>query len=70
MSAKMCSDKNMRTVSCRIHAGGSIGIHKRETGSDINFIISGMGKAVCDGKTNILFRVRARVCKKDRNAAL
>ena len=39
---------------CRIHKGGSIGMHRHPTGDDINFIISGKGRAVCDGKAEQL----------------
>lgn len=64
MSSKMYSDKDMRVISCRIHAGGSIGLHKHETGSDINFVISGTGKAICGGETEYLVPGTCHVCKK------
>ena len=32
-----------------IHAGGSIGLHMQSSGDDMNYILSGTGKAICDG---------------------
>ena len=47
-----------------IHAGGSIGPHRHETSDDINYIISGAGYAVCDGKKEILTAGTCHICKK------
>jgi len=49
MSAKMYMDDSGKIIPCRIHAGGSIGIHSHTTSDDINYVISGKGRAVCDG---------------------
>ena len=45
MSAKLYMDEQRKIIPCSIHPGGSIGMHTHET-SDI---LSGTGKAVCDG---------------------
>ena len=50
MSARMYMDANGKIIPGRIHAGGSIGNHKHETSDDINYVLSGCGKAVCDGE--------------------
>ncbi len=59
MSAKMFACDKGKIIPTRIHPGGSIGLHRQESGDDINFVISGTGKALCDGKEEIL---RAGVC--------
>ena len=64
MSAKMFMDGNGKIIPCKIHAGGSIGMHRHPTSDDINFIISGTGMAVCDGKEELLAEGNCHVCKK------
>ena len=54
MTAKMYMDDDGKIIPCRIHAGGSIGMHKHETSDDINYILSGEGKAICDGVEELL----------------
>ena len=48
----------------RLHLCGSIGMHSQPTSDDINFIILGTGKAVCDGKEELLVGGNCHVCKK------
>ena len=48
MTAKMYMDSDGKIIPCRIHVGGSIGNHKHETSDDINYVILGEGKAICD----------------------
>ena len=50
MSTKMFMDEQGKIIHTKIHSGGSIGMHKHETSDDINYVISGTGKAVCDGE--------------------
>ena len=59
MTVKMYTDAYGKIIPCHIHAGGSIGLHKHETSIDMNYVISGSGKAICDGKEEIL---KAGVC--------
>lgn len=54
MSARMYMDEGGKIIPCRIHAGGSIGLHTHQTSDDINFILSGTGIAVCDGVEEVL----------------
>ncbi len=49
MSARMYNDESYRIIPTAIHPGGSIGTHRQESGDDMNYIISGIGKAFCDG---------------------
>ena len=64
MTAKLFMDTDGKIITCRIHSGGSIGEHKHETSDDINYIISGKGKAVCDGQEEMLTAGCCHVCKK------
>lgn len=64
MSAKMYMEEQGKVIPCSIHAGGSIGLHKHETRDDINYIISGTGKAICDGEEELLKAGTCHICKK------
>lgn len=64
MSVKMFLDDNGKIIPCKIHKGGSIGMHSHPTSDDINFIISGTGKAICDGEEEFLAAGNCHVCKK------
>lgn len=64
MSAKMSMNENGKIISCKIHKGGSVGLHKHETSDDINYIISGEGEAFCDGEKEILSAGTCHICRK------
>lgn len=64
MTAKMYMDEKGKIIPCRIHAGGSIGTHKHETSDDINYVLSGEGKAICDGKEELLSSGVCHICRK------
>ena len=49
MTARMYNDEKYRIIPTTIHPGGSIGVHTQVSGDDMNYIISGIGKAICDG---------------------
>lgn len=64
MTAKMYMNEQYKIIPCSIHAGGSIGLHKHKTSDDINYILSGEGKAICDGYEEILKTGTCHICKK------
>lgn len=64
VSAKMTVHKNGKIMLARIPEGASIGIHKHETSDDINYVISGTGKAVCDDREEILSPGFCHYCPK------
>lgn len=64
MTAKMFMDNGGKIIPCKIHKGGSIGIHKHETSDDINYVLSGTGKAVCNGEEEPLTAGCCHICKK------
>lgn len=64
MTAKMYMDEQGKIIPCSIHVGGSIGLHKHETSDDINYVLSGNGKAICDGQEEVLSAGTCHICKK------
>lgn len=38
--------------------------HGHSTSDDINYILSGTGKAICDGKEEMLYPATCHICKK------
>lgn len=57
--AKMYNDPLNRIIVSRLPQGSSIGLHKHADSSDINYVISGVGEAICDGVTE---QLKAGVC--------
>lgn len=55
----MYMEEQGKVIPCSIHAGGSIDLHKHKTSDDINCVLSGNGKAICDGQEEI---ISAGVC--------
>ena len=70
MSARMFMDEQGKIIPTKIHPGGSIGLHKHETSDDINYVLSGTGKAVCDGQEEILKAGTSISAKKAHSIAL
>ena len=64
MTARMYNDEKYRIIPTAIHSGGSIGLHTQDSGDDLNYIISGTGKAVCDGAEEELKAGVMHICPK------
>ena len=64
MTAQMYNDDSYRIIPTTIHPGGSIGSHKQESGDDLNYILSGKGKAICDGAEEELMPGVMHICPK------
>ena len=64
MTAKMYMGERGKIIPCSIHPGGSIGLHRHETSDDINYVLSGIGKAICDGQEEPLHAGTCHICKK------
>lgn len=64
ITAKMFADKDGKIIPCKIRKGSSIGMHEHPTSDDINYVISGTGKAICDGKEEALVSGSCHICKK------
>ncbi len=54
MSVKLYKAREGKIIPCALHAGGSIGRHGHPTSDDISYILSGTGKAICDGEEEAL----------------
>ncbi len=59
----MYNDDHSRIIT-RIPAGSSIGLHMQESGDDINYVLEGKGKAVCDGQDEPLSPGVCHICQK------
>jgi len=64
MTAKIFSDETTKIMPCRIHAGGAIGTHRHEIADEIDFVLSGVGTAYCDGEEEKLTGGVCHICKK------
>ena len=64
MTCRMYNDDSYRIIPTTIHPGGSIGVHNQESGDDLNYILSGNGKAVCDGEEEELKPGIMHICPK------
>ena len=64
MTCRMYNDEKYRIIQTSIHPGGSIGKHQQNSGDDLNYIISGVGKAVCEGVEEELKPGVMHICPK------
>jgi mannose-6-phosphate isomerase-like protein (cupin superfamily) len=64
MTVRMYNDDSYRIIPTTIHVGASIGTHMQESGDDMNYIIGGTGKAICDGKEERLELGVMHICPK------
>ncbi len=64
MTVRMYNDENYRIISTVVHPGGSIGLHKQNSGDDMNYILSGTGMAICDGLEEELKPGVMHICPK------
>lgn len=64
MTVRMYSDEKYRIIHTAIHSGGSIGLHTQNSGDDMNYIIRGTGKAICDGIEEELKPGVMHICPK------
>ncbi|HIX77655.1 MAG TPA: cupin domain-containing protein [Candidatus Fusicatenibacter merdavium] len=53
-----------KNIPYRIHPGGFIGTHRHDTSDDINYILFGSGKAICDGTVELLTAGCCHICPK------
>lgn len=64
ISAKMFVNRSGKVIVSRLAPGASIGLHVQASGNDINFVVSGTGKAYCDGVEEILKPGVCHYCPK------
>ena len=62
MTAQMVIHSLGRFVLNRIHPYGSIGVHEQKKREEINYVVSGTGVAICDGKEEFLHPGCCHIC--------
>lgn len=70
VAARMVVNDAGRFIECRILPGSSIGEHEQQSGSDVNFVVSGQGHAICDGEREELVAGVCHVCPKGSRHAI
>ena len=61
---KMIEAKGVKFLTGRLEPGASVGMHKHEKDSEEVFVLSGSGKAICDGEPEILKIGSCHFCPK------
>lgn len=61
---KAIEAKGVKFLTGRLEPGASVGMHKHETDSEEVLVLSGGGKAICDGETEILRVGSCHFCPK------
>lgn len=64
VSSEMFVDTDNKIMRGRLIPGASIGLHTHETNSEIIYILSGTGKALCDGEYEPLSAGSCHYCPK------
>ena len=62
--AKMYMNSSGKVIVSRVAPKSSIGLHTQNSGNDINFVVSGTGRALCDGVEEILTAEVCHYCPK------
>ena len=70
LCANMSVDENNKILRGKLVPGASIGLHRHEPSSEIIFILSGKGKAICDGEEEQLFAGDCHYCPKGSQHSL
>lgn len=68
--ARMYVDERNRIMKAKLEPGASIGLHSHDTSSEIIYIISGKGKAVCNGYIESLKAGDCHYCPKEESHTL
>lgn len=64
VSARMMRRPEMKIMRSRLPAGASIGLHAHMTGCEIDYVVSGVGTAVCDSVEEALSAGVCHYCPK------
>lgn len=68
--AKMTINENGRFIISRIKPNSSIGLHEQTSGNDVNYVISGTGKAIFDGYEEELKAGVCHICPKNHSHSI
>ena len=61
---RMFMDEKGKIIYCILPQGSSIGSHVQKSSNDVNYVISGQGKAICDGIEETLAPGDCHYCPK------
>ena len=59
---KRITKKDVTVISARLKPNSSVGMHKHLTDSETIYVISGKGKTICDGETELLQAGSVTLC--------
>ncbi|MBQ9117745.1 MAG: cupin domain-containing protein [Clostridia bacterium] len=68
--ANMYDDARVKILRGKLVKGASIGLHQHSPSMEIIFILSGKGRAICDGKEEILSAGDCHYCPQDSEHTL
>jgi len=68
--AKMFKDDSNKILKGRLAKGTSIGLHCHDTSCEVIFILSGAGKAILNGKEELLNAGNCHYCPKGQSHTL
>ena len=54
IALKMITKNDTTFISARLKPNSSVGMHKHMTDSETIYVLSGKGKAICDGETEVV----------------
>lgn len=69
-TARMYTDPLGKIMSGSLEPGASIGMHTHETSSEVIYILSGNGKVIYDGETEVLHPGSCHYCPKGHTHSL
>lgn len=67
---KTLEKSDVKFLSAKLGPGSSVGMHKHTDSSEIILILSGKGKAICDGETEILNEGSCHFCPRGSSHTL
>lgn len=70
LGLKMFEKRGVKFLSGRLEPNATIGMHRHDDSCEIILVLSGNGKAVCDGETEILSAGQCHYCAKGSSHSL
>lgn len=62
ITLKRTTKKDVTVISARLAPNSTVGMHKHMVDSETIYVISGKGKTICDGETEILKAGSVSIC--------
>ena len=58
-------EEHGKIISCKVNPGGSIGPHSQQSSDDVNYVVLGFWKTICDGMVEFLVTGWCHICPND-----